>query len=561
MRRGSGYVVALLVLVVTLLLPPLAMLILGSVTDTPPGAAPHFSAKTILSAYSNGHIYPAILNSLVYATATSLLVLFLGGFLAWLVERTDSPARRFTELFTLAPILMPAVLLVSGWILLLDPRNGILNLMAMDLFHLKQAPLSIYSLWGMVWVGTLQELPLAFLWLWPAFRSMNPELEEAAIMAGAGNLTVIRRITLPILRPAILGAFTIFFIYSLGALSVPLLIGIPAHIFLYSTEIYLSTAQMPTDYNLASAYSLLMVLVSIGGIYSYRRSIAEAGRFATITGRGYRPRLIRVGRWRYPVTALAAFILLMVAGLPLLVLVWNSFMPYPQSPSIASLHEITLKNYSLAWNYGPAKRAVANSILLGIGAGMITTLIGALIAWASVRTRAARQLVVVLDELATIPIAIPGLIVGVSLLWMALMAPRALYGSYWILLFAYIVLHLPYSVRICSSGLNQIYPELEEAGYVSGASSVGVLLRITLVLLAPSLIGSVIYVALRSFREYAASLFLTAPGTEVFSVLVLDMWEEGNSNILSAYVTMVVVGLSVLLLLMYRLGRRTGIRY
>ncbi len=548
-------------MVAALLLPPLAMLILGSATDSPPGAVPHFSIDTLVRAYSNGLIYPAILKSLLYAGATSSLVLLLGGFLAWLVERTNSSVRRMTELFTLAPILMPAVLLVSGWILLLDPRNGILNLMAMEVFHLKHSPVSIYSFWGMVWVGTLQELPLAFLWLCPAFRSMNPELEEAAIIAGAGNFTVLRRITLPILRPAILGAFTIFFVYSLGALSVPLLIGIPAHIFLYSTEIYLSTAQMPTDYNLACAYSLVIVAASMVGIYIYRRSTAEAGRYAIITGRGYRPRFVRVGRWRPAITLFAVFILLMVAGLPLLVLVWNSFMPYPQAPSLHSLTTMTLKNYHLALNYGPAQRAVANSIMLGLVAGVVSTLIGAMIAWASIRIRTVRGMVSILDQLATVPIAIPGLIIGVSLLWMALVVPGALYGSYWILLFAYIVLHLPYSVRICSSGLNQIHMELEEAGYVSGAPWLTVFLRITLLLLMPSLVGSIVYVALRSFREYAASLFLTAPGTEVFSVLVLDMWQEGNSNILSAYVSMVVAGLSVLLLLLYRLGRRVGIHF
>jgi iron(III) transport system permease protein len=544
------------------MLPPVGMLFLGSATDTPPGLSPHFTFETILRAYGDRRIYTALVNSVLYAGATATLVLIIGGFLAWLVERTDSSVRRMTDLFTLTPLLMPAVLLVSGWILLLGPRTGIVNLIAMDLFGLQQAPLNIYSFWGMIWVGTLQELPLAFLWLWPAFRSMNPEFEEAAVIAGAGNLTVLRRITLPILRPAILGAWTIFFIYSLGALSVPLLIGLPAGIFVYASEIYLASAQMPTDHNLASAYSLLLVFVTVVGIYAYRRSVADAGRFATITGRGYRPRLVRIGRgWRSVITAFAVFTLLMIAGLPLLVLLWNSFMPYPQVPSWRSLELFTLRNYELAYGYGPAKRAVLNSLLLGLAAGLATTLLGALIAWTSVRIGAANRLVAWLDQFATIPIAIPGLIVGVSLLWLALMLPALLYGSHLILLLAYVILHLPYAVRICASGLSQIHHELEEAGYVSGAPWATVFRRITLLLLTPALVGSVIYVTLRSFREYAASLFLTAPGTEVFSVLVLDMWEAGNSSVLSAYVSVVVVLLALTLILLYRIGRRVGIRY
>lgn len=562
-REGTTVTISLALLLgslVVIMLPPLGMVLYGSLTDTPPGAPAHFTFSTIVRAYSDRHIYPALLNSLLYAAATSTLVLLIGGFLAWIVERTDSTLGRLAGMFALAPILMPAVLLVSGWILLLDPRNGIVNMIATQVFGMSQPPFSIYTFGGMIWVGTLQELPLAFLWLSPAFRSMNPELEDAATIAGAGGFTVVRRITLPVLRPAIRGAWAIFFIYSLGALSVPLLLGMPGGIFLYSTEVYLATSQTPTDYNLAGAYSLLLVATTIIGIHVYRRSIADTGRFVTITSRGYRPRLINVGRWRPVITCFGVVILLLVAGLPLLVLIWNSFLPYPQAPSWRSLEILTLRNYGLAFNYGPAKRAVVNSVILGVTAGFIATFLGALVAWASVRLASRSRLVGWIDQLATLPIAIPGLIVGVGLLWMALISPVRLYGTRWILLIAYVILHLPYAVRICASGLSQIHRELEEAAFVSGASWATVFRRITLMLLAPSFIGSIVYVALRSFREYTASIFLIAPGTEVFSVLVLDMWEEGNSSVLSAYVTMVVALLALTILLLHRLGRRVGIR-
>lgn len=558
---ADGAMIAMLVVVVGyVILPPLVMLIYGAITDTGPAVDPNYTTDTLARAYGRGTIYPALWNSVLYAACTATLVLVIGGFLAWLVERTDSSVRRYTDLFALAPIVMPAVLLISGWILLLGPRNGLINLLAMEYLGAEGPLFDLFSFWGMVWVGMLQELPLAFLWLWPAFRSMNPDLEEAGLVAGAGMPTVLRRITLPMLRPTIFAAWIIFFIYSLGQLMVPLLIGLPAGIFLYSTEIYLAYRRMPTDLNLASAYSLLFLAVTVAGIYAYRRATREADRFVTITGRGYNPRLIRLGKWQIVVTLVAVFLLLCVAGLPMLVLVWNAFMPYPQVPSLESLSLFTTRNFGRALDYGPAVRAVGNSIVLGIAAGLVSTVIGALIAWANLRGRTHRRTIAVLDQLAMAPLAIPGIIIGVGLLWLYLVLPVPIYGTHWILLLAYVAIHLPFAVRICTSGLAQLHPELEEAGLVAGAGRATVLRRIVFLLIMPSILASILYVGLRAFREYAASIFLSAPGTEVFSVIVLDMWEGGNSNILSAYVTMVMVLLGVAMFGFFALSRRVGIK-
>ena len=545
--------------VALLIVPPLAILVYGSLTDTPPGAAPHFTLETLHYAYARPRIWSALARSALYAASTATLVLLIGGFIAWLIERTDSRVRGFADLFTLAPILMPSVLLVSGWILLIGPKSGMVNLVARDWFGASGPVFDIYSFAGMVWVGMLQELPLAFLWLWPAFRGMNPDLEEAARVAGASFLTTMRRITLPVLRPTIIGAWIIFFIYSLGALSVPLLIGLPAKIFLYSTEIYLAYRRVPSDLNIASAYSLMFLLITIVSICVYRRATADASRFVTVTGKAYRPRLVELGRWQIATTGFGVLVLLLVAGLPLFVLVWNAFMPYPQAPSFASIDLLTTTNFAAALAYGPAKRAIANSLVLGASAGVIATVLGALIAWLSLRMRSARVYIALLDQLATAPLAIPGMIFGVGLAWLFLVVPVPIYGTRWILLFAYVVIHLPFAVRICMSGLAQLHPELEEAAAVAGANWPTRIARIVLRLAAPSLVAAALYVALRAFREYAASIFLTAPGSEVFAVLVLDMWEGGNSNILSAYVTMMIALMSVFIVVFGRLGRRLGV--
>ena len=551
--------VVLLGIVGYFVVPPLFMLVYGSITDTPPEVAPHFTTATIGKAYGASSTYSSLGNSLIYSVATSTLVILLGGFLAWAAERTDAIVRKVTDLFVLAPILMPAVMLVSGWIMLLGPGNGIVNMALKQLLGTTKAPLDLFTLPGMIWVGILQELPLAFLWLWPAFRAMNPALEEAALMSGASNGYILRRITLPILAPAIFAAWLICFIFAMGALSVPLLIGLPGGILFYSTEIYLATTRFPTDLNAASAYCLLYLAMVIVGIYLYRRAIKDASRFITVTGKAYTPRRMKLGAWRYAVNTLVILVLVFVAGLPMLVLIWTSFMPFPQPPSMAALSHMTLSNFPAALEYGPAKRAVVNSLVLGLGAGLITTLLGAAIAWFLLRTRHQR-LAALIDQLSTAPIALPGILVGVSLLWMYIVIPLPIYATGWILLIAYITLHLPYSVRICVSALSQVHRELEEAAFMAGAGTFTALRRIVFPLMASSLAVSVIYVMLRSFREYSASLFLTSVNTEVFSVLVLDMWAGGVTNVLAAYVTMVMGILIIAAMILQWAGARAGIR-
>jgi iron(III) transport system permease protein len=551
-------VLPLVGVIVYLVGTPLAGLVIGSITDTPPGVSPHFTLASLAYAYGEYEHLISLLNSIVFAGLTATFVLILGGGLAWAAARTDSMVRHFVDLFALAPILIPSVVFVSGWILLLGPKNGFLNLLLVQHFGVQDPPFNVYSFWGMIWVATLQELPLAFLWLWPAFRAMNPDLEEAALMVGAGAGTIMGRISLPLLRPALLSAWVIFFIYSIGALMVPLMIGLPSHIILYSTEIYLAAHRVPSDLNLASAYSLLVLAASLVAIYAYRRSVHETARFATVTGKAFNPRIMQLGRWRLPVTALAIFVLLLAAGLPLLVLVWNAFMPFPQAPSARSFELATLANFRSALAYGPAVRALLNSVWLGFASGLVATVLGVLIAWCTVRLRQPRWALVLLDQLSTLPIAMPGMIVGVSLLWFYLMVPLPIYGTGGLFLIAYVTLHLPYSVRICASGILQLHQELEEMGRVAGASWMVVFRRIVLALMAPSLLASLLYVALRSFREYAASIFLAAPGIEVFSVLVLDMWDTGNFSTLSAYATMVVALLGVIVVVFGWIGRRLG---
>lgn len=552
-------VMVILAVVGYLVLPLLGMLVFGALTDTPPATEPHFTAQTLRAAYWQPSIVSSLINSVIYAALTTTLSLLIGGFVAWTIERTDVGYRRFANLLAVAPIVMPAVLLVSGWVMLLSPRSGVLNQVAIKYFGASGPLFDIFSFPGMVWVAVLQELPLAFLWLWPAFRAMNPDYEEAALVAGGSVLQTLRSVTLPMLRPTLVGAWVIFFIYSLGALSVPLLIGMPAKIFLYSTEIYLAASRMPTDLNIASAYSLLFLATTIVGVYVYHRSIRDQDRFVTVRGKAGAPRLVKLGVWRAWVRAALVTILLLVAGLPIAVIVWNSFMPFPQPPSVESLPLLTTRNFRAALDYGPALRALRNSVVLGLLAGVAATVLGMAIAWILHRVKTWPRLVATIDQIATIPLAMPGMIVGISMVWFYLEAPLGIYGTPWILLIAYVTIHLPFAVRICGSGIAQLHPELEEAAQIAGAGPIRTFAAIVFKLVLPSIAASTLFVGLRSFREYAASLFLTAPGTEVFAVLVLDLSQSGNTNILAAYTSMVIALLALVLIVIGWLARRFNV--
>ncbi|MCZ7600753.1 MAG: ABC transporter permease subunit [Gammaproteobacteria bacterium] len=558
---ADGAMIAMLVVVVGyVILPPLVMLIYGAITDTGPAVDPNYTTDTLARAYGRGTIYPALGNSVLYAACTATLVLVIGGFLAWLVERTDSSVRRYTDLFALAPIVMPAVLLISGWILLLGPRNGLINLLAMEYLGAEGPLFDLFSFWGMVWVGMLQGAAVGFPVAVAGVsfhesrsrgggtggrgRDADRAPAHHAADAQAHHIRRLDHLLHLLARPAHGAAADRVAGGHLPVLDRDLP-RLPAH------------AHRPQP---GERIQPVVLAVTVAGIYAYRRATREADRFVTITGRGYNPRLIRLGKWQIVVTLVAVFLLLCVAGLPMLVLVWNAFMPYPQVPSLESLSLFTTRNFGRALDYGPAVRAVGNSIVLGIAAGLVSTVIGALIAWANLRGRTHRRTIAVLDQLAMAPLAIPGIIIGVGLLWLYLVLPVPIYGTHWILLLAYVAIHLPFAVRICTSGLAQLHPELEEAGLVAGASRATVLRRIVFLLIMPSILASILYVGLRAFREYAASIFLSAPGTEVFSVIVLDMWEGGNSNILSAYVTMVMVLLGVAMYGFFALSRRVGIK-
>ena len=538
---------------------PLAMLILGSVSvqgEPTKGLTLGNYAET----YSDPTTYRLLANSMLYAFGSSLLALTLGTGLAWIVERTNTPARRAFFALSLVPLIVPGVVSTIAWIFLLSGQIGVVNRVLMTLFGLDTAPFDVFSLGGMMWAEGLHLSPLVFLFMSAAFKSMDPSLEESALTSGSGTWRTLRRVTLPILLPGFASATLIMFVRGLESFEVPRLIGVPARVPVFTSTIYDQLHEYPADYGGAGALAVGLLAISAIGVWLYQRLTRRAERYATVTGKAFRPRVLDLGRWRYAALAILLVYFLLIIGLPFGILLFASFIPF-YIPSLDMLSKLTLDNYRFALEHPSVRDGVRNSLLLGTTAATVTMALTAVIAWITTKTKIRGR--GTLDFLAFVPIAIPGLILGVSFI-LQYLSPAfrflPIYGTLWILVIAYTTKYLPYGMRTNSSAMLQIHRELEEASAVSGASWWMMFRRITLPLLRPALVAGWLYIFIVSVRELSASVLLVTSESTVLAIVIFDLFESGKSNAVAALSVMLIITLILVVLAVQRITGRFGIK-
>jgi iron(III) transport system permease protein len=506
---------------------PVAALLFNAFTEDTgfgPGA---LSLENFVEAYSGWHILRLLRNSLIFAVASAVITFIMGASVAWVVERTDAPGASLFHTLALLSFAIPGLLIAMAWIFVFSPNIGWGNALLKSVFGIGEAPVNIYSMLGMAWALSSHYFPLAYLALGPSLRMLDTRMEEAGLMSGGNYAQVLGRVTLPLMRPAILSALLLLFVMGMASYEVPRLIGRPARIDVFTTEIQGAIISAPPAFGVASALSLALLIICILAVYFYRRATANAEAFATITGKGYRPTRIKLGGWRWPIALGIGAIFALALGLPLLTLVWQSFFRNLAQPFLSSPANATLDNYQFILSYPIFLAAVRTSVLLAAMAATAVTGLTFVMAW--IAQRLLPRYGFVLDALAFAPIAIPGVIVGAGILVAYLMLPIAIYNTIWILLVAYVTLYLPYGMRFASSGIVQIHRELEEIAAVSGAGVGQIFGRIMLPLLTPVLLAGWIYVFVLAVRELGASIFLVGPGTHVLGTISLTMWEEGGS--------------------------------
>ncbi|MPZ77619.1 MAG: ABC transporter permease subunit [Deltaproteobacteria bacterium] len=537
--------VSLIALVGYLTLLPLFMVVFGTLRDAAPGTTASFTLSNYARAFGGVEILWLLANTVVFAVGASLLSLTIGTWLAWVTERTDTPLRRVIYFLVLAPFIVPGVLTAISWVMLLSPKVGLINWLAVNLLGFSEPPFNIYSMEGMIWAFGADNITLPFLLMAAAFRSMDPSLEEAAYASGMTPIRTFWHVNFKLMLPSIMAVSLLLFVRGLETFEAPAVIGIPAEIKVFSSQIYLAlSVTYPPEYNLASTYAVVYLLVAVLGIVFYLRATSVTGKFTTITGRGFRPRKHSLGRWRYLTLGLSLIVLLILVVLPIAIVFWVSLLPFYAPPSRYLLSLMTVDNYRAIIQVGSFHRALVNNLVVGISSATIAVLLAATIAWFVVRTKFwGRRL---LDVVAFTPIAIPGVVMGLALIWVYLTLPIPVYGTLWILGIAYVSKFIPIALRACHSAILQIHPELEEAAELSDRSWRRTFFRIVIPLILPGVLVGWFYVLTLTFKVLSLPILLSHVGTEVLPMVIYDLYSSGRFPEVCALGTILIGLLTIL---------------
>ena len=559
-RFDVATVVMICVSVVTgyLVLPPLYSVIQTSLFTTKlTGEIDQFTLRYYEDLFRELQIIGPFLNTFYFSIGSALFATLLGGSIAWIVVRTDSPLRGLGYFTAFASFGTPFILYTIGWLLLLG-KAGPVNYWLKILFDQTTPVLNVYSMFGMILIESLLWSPFVFLMLAAAFRSMDPSLEEASAACGARVWQTMRRVSLRLMLPAFFSVMLLIFIRTFESFEIPALVGLPGDIRVLTTSIYLDAQKLPPRYGSAGAFSVLLMVVVAATLYFYFRLTREGDRYQTVTGKGYRPTLINLGRWRYLAGAGLVTYSIVLLVLPFLIILWASVLPYYMQPSLEGLGKLTIKNYVTALHFPKITDAIKNSVLLGLGSASFVMCLTLLASWLLVRTKIRGRWL--LDLMTTLPLLFPGIVMGLAILRFYLFVPIPVYGTLWILLIAFVTRYIPYGIRYTHSGLLQLHKELEEASYVAGASWFNSMRRIILPLMTPSFLGGWIFIFLLSAKELSMSVLLVSPQTPVVSVAIFELWENAQVGELAAFGVIWTAILVTVAIFYYAFARRYGIQ-
>jgi iron(III) transport system permease protein len=553
-------VIVLCALVVAYLtVMPLGFLVWQSfLTPETASHAATFTLDNYLVAGKDPRTWHLLGNSLRFAAGTAVFAFLTGATLAWLNERTNAPFKSLFFALSLIPLIIPGMLFVVAWILLLSPKIGIINLALQQLFHTDYVFFDIYSIWGMIWTQGLHYSPVAFLFMSAAFRSMDPSLEESAMMSGANAWQITTRITLRLAWPAILATLLILFVNAIEAFEGPALQGLPVGIEVFTSAIYQAIGQYPSQTGLASTYGVLMLAITGAGVYCQSRLANRGGRYATVTGKGFRPRVMDLGRWRAAAALLFILYFVFIVILPFLTLLWSSLQKFYSAPSMQALHALTFAAYRSLLADDSLLDAAFNSVLLGLASATAIMLLTSVVCWIVIKTRLPGRWL--LDNIATLPLVFPGVVLGLAIMTFYLNVNIGVYGTMWIMFIAYLTRFMPYGMRYNATSMLQIHKDLEESAQMSGAAWGTTFWRIVLPLLKPGLVAGWIYIVIVSIRELSSSILLYSPDTRVISIVMWEQWQNGQYVELSALGVMLVLALFALVTVARLLGRRFGIK-
>jgi iron(III) transport system permease protein len=556
--RPPSLPMAILLLVVGfLVLTPLVLMILNSFQIARPGQPIVWGLDGWVKAFTTPGIVKAMSNTFTLAITRQAIALFIGAFFAWLIARTDLPMKGLLEFFFWLSFFLPALPETMGWILLLDPKYGLLNQGLIGLGVASQSWFNIYSFWGIVWAHMGGTVSVKVMLLAPAFRNLDAALEESSRISGASGWHTFFHIIVPVMMPAILVTTILGIIRSLEAFEIELLLGTPIGLQVYSTKIHELVTWEPPQFPPAMALSTVFLGVLLLLVALQRRYIANR-IYTTVTGRGFSTRPTQLGRWRYPAFALVLSFALVITVVPTILLVTGTFMKLFGFFNIAQ--PWTLDNWRATLSDPVLLRSLWNTLAIGLGSGLIGVLFYSFIAYMIVKTRDRGRWL--LDFLSWLPWSIPGILLGVALLWTFLQTKifLPLYGTIYLLMVAMVIKSMPFGTQMIKSVLLQLGSDLEEASKVCGGTWLDTFRRVIFPLTMPALITVGLVGFISAARDISTVVLLGSGRSRTLSLLMLD-FAAGAEFEKATVVAVMVVGLVVVAALIARgLGGQVGIR-
>lgn len=551
--------VLLVSLVILLLLA--VILWLSWLNGSPGNPVFSYGWQNYIEVFSTRQTFDVLMNTFGFSGISLAVALVFGIPAAWVVERSDFRGK--TTLFTLMTIglIIPGFASAMGWLFLLNPRIGVVNIWLMQLLGLTRAPFNIATITGMGWVQGLNLAPVAFIMTAAVFRAMDPSLEEAAQMGGGGFLTTLRRITLPLAWPGIMAASIYIFTIGFAAFDVPAIIGWSNRIFTFSTYVYLliDPQDVLPRYGVAAALSTTIMGIAALLSWWYSAMQQRSRQFAVISGKAYRPRMVKLGWFIYPVWMFFGLYFALSTFIPIIILGWSSLLPYFQPPSATALSLLSFRHYATQ-PWGLVLTGAKNTAVLMILTPTVTLALALAFSWVVLRSRIVWR--GVFDFIAFLPHAIPNIIFGVGALLVTLYLLQRtvpIYGTIWLLLLVFTIARLSYATRMTNSGLMQIHTELEESAQMSGASLRHVFKRVLLPLLSPTLLYAWLWIALLVFRELTLAVIVSAGGNITMPVVVWSLWLGGGMGESSALTMIMLVVMVPIIAVYWMVARRQGV--
>jgi iron(III) transport system permease protein len=546
-----------LVLLAFVVLAPIVFLVINSFQLARPGEASAYGLQNWAVALSEPGMVEAVVNTITRTAATLVLAFPLAVFVAWLLARTDLPGKHWLDLLFWMTFFMPILPITLGWILLLDPEFGLVNQLIANLFGVAKGPFNIYSFAGIVWVHIVTRTVVVQVILFtPAFRNMDASFEEASRVSGVGYLGTMLRVFIPIMAPVLTVVLLMGVIHAIESFEIEQVLGPQFNFYVYSTKIYQLIVREPAQYGAATALSTLILLVMLPAIF-FQQRISHGRGYQTISGR-YKAQAFPLGAWKWPAFGLVAGLGVVFTILPLCLLVLGSFMRLFGFFTLADPY--TTRHWQTVFADPNFLRSLQNSLVMGVATAAVVVILCSIIAYIVIKTRyAARG---ALDILSWLPITIPGVIMGLGLLWLFLNVPfvRPLYGTMAVLVWATALSSMTLGVQLVKSHLLQLSDELEECSRVAGGDWLYTFRRVLLPLLTPALLTVGIVAFITAVRNVAHVAILVTSNTRPLAMFQLNLMVDGQ------YEAAAVVGVTVVILttgvaIMARaLGLRIGMR-